>query len=122
MVTSVTSWGRNGVADWLIQRVSAVIMLAWLVVLAIFFATHSDPGHAEWRALFSGDIFKAFSLLSLLALCAHSWVGLWSISTDYLTVRALGPKGTALRLLFQAICGAIMLFYLLWGANLLWGA
>ena len=121
MVTSITNWGRSGLADWMVQRVSAVVMLVWMAVLGGFFAVHGDPGHADWRALFDNTAFKVFSLLTLLSLCAHSWIGLWSVSTDYLTVRALGPKGTALRLLFQLSCALVTLSYLLWGVHLLWG-
>ena len=122
MVASVTNWGHSGVADWLIQRIGAVVMLVWMVALAAFFlSTNGEPGHADWRALFDHPVFKVFSLLTMLMLCAHSWVGLWSISTDYLTVRALGPKGTALRLAFQALCGLTTFFYLFWAVHILWG-
>ena len=31
MVTSVTSLGRNGLYDWLIQRVSAVVIAVYVI-------------------------------------------------------------------------------------------
>ena len=33
MVTSVTSFSRNGVSDWLVQRVSAVLLGVYFVGL-----------------------------------------------------------------------------------------
>jgi hypothetical protein len=36
---------------------------------------------------------KVFTLMAALSLAAHSWIGLWSVFTDYLTERMLGPKG-----------------------------
>ncbi|HAN68665.1 MAG TPA: succinate dehydrogenase, hydrophobic membrane anchor protein, partial [Halieaceae bacterium] len=44
MVTAVTSFGRSGTADWLVQRVSGVILLAyflfigWVVVSGVDYA------------------------------------------------------------------------------------
>ena len=40
---------------------------------------------------------KVFTLMAALSLAAHSWIGLWSVFTDYLTERMLGPKGNAIR-------------------------
>ena len=34
MVTTVTSMGRSGLYDWLMQRVSAVILLAYFLFIA----------------------------------------------------------------------------------------
>jgi succinate dehydrogenase / fumarate reductase membrane anchor subunit len=36
MVTSVTSFGRSGLYDWLIQRVGGVIMAAYVVFIAVY--------------------------------------------------------------------------------------
>ena len=55
MVTTVTSLGRSGLHDWVLQRLSAVIMLAYVVYLGYFFATTPEitllHGKACSRAL-----------------------------------------------------------------------
>ena len=33
MVTSVTSFGRSGLSDWLVQRISGVVLLTYLIVI-----------------------------------------------------------------------------------------
>ena len=38
MVTAVTSFGRSGVSDWLVQRVSAVILLAYFLFIGVTLA------------------------------------------------------------------------------------
>ena len=40
MVTTVTSLGRSGLSDWMIQRISAWVMTAYLCfIVAILLAT-----------------------------------------------------------------------------------
>jgi succinate dehydrogenase / fumarate reductase membrane anchor subunit len=64
---------------------------------------------------------RIFSLLALVALGAHAWVGMWTIATDYLTPMAFGKSATAVRFLFQAVCGVAMFAYFVWGVQILWG-
>ncbi len=120
-MNSATNLGRNGTADWIIQRVSAVVLLAYTVFLVAYLACHPDISHAEWKALFSGTCVRLFSLAAVLSLVAHGWVGMWGIATDYLTERMLGAKGTALRWLFLLGCALFCFVYLFWGIQILWG-
>ncbi len=120
MVTNVTSLGRNGLYDWLIQRVSAVVMLAYMLFLAWAVMTTPDMQFADWRGLFAGTGMKIFSLVALLSLCAHAWIGMWTVSTDYLTPRFVGGSATALRLLFQMACLLVLIVYFIWCVRILW--
>lgn len=121
MVTAVTSFGRNGLSDWLIQRVTALILLAYtlFIVGVVFFGP--QLGYAEWKSLFAQTWVRIFSLAALISTAAHAWIGLWSVSTDYLTARLLGPKGNVLRLFFQAFAAIVLFTYLVWGVQILWG-
>lgn len=119
MVTSVTSMGRSGLYDWLMQRVSAVILLAYFLFLASVLLGGVD--YASWKALYSQTWMRIFSLLALLSLGIHAWVGLWVVFTDYLTQRLLGPRGDVLRFLAQAGCAIVMFSYVVWGIQILWG-
>lgn len=120
MVTSVTSLGRNGLYDWLVQRVSAVVLLVWIAYLAFFVATSSPLTHAIWQQLFAQTWMRIFTLAAVLALCAHAWIGMWTISTDYFTTTLLGSKATTVRLLFQVVTLMVLLVYLLWSVQILW--
>lgn len=121
MVTSVTNFGRSGLSDWLLQRATAVVLLAYFVFLAGFLVCTPDLSYEAWKALFACNAMKIFSLLALFSLVAHAWIGLWSVSTDYLTERAIGSKATAIRLLFQGGYTALAFVYLIWGVQILWG-
>jgi succinate dehydrogenase / fumarate reductase membrane anchor subunit len=111
--------GRSGLYDWLMQRVSAVVLFAYFVFLA--FVLLGGVDYAEWKELYSQTWMRIFSLLALLSLGIHAWVGLWAVFTDYLTERLMGTTGNVLRFAAQAVSALIMFTYLVWGIQILWG-
>jgi len=121
MVRNVMNLSRNGLSDWVIQRVSAVILGIYFVGLLGFMVMTPDLGYAEWHALFSTTWMRIASLAALLALCAHAWIGMWTVATDYLNNYMIGSKGTVIRFLFQAACVLLIFIYLVWGIQILWG-
>ncbi len=121
MVTSITNFGRSGVSDWLIQRASAIVLVAYTLFIFGFLWLHPDLTFQDWQAFFANSGVKIFSLLALLSLCAHAWIGLWCVTTDYITTRLLGAKATALRLAVQSVCALVTFIYFVWGVQILWG-
>lgn len=121
MVTAVTSFGRSGLYDWLIQRVSAVVLAAYTIFMVAFIVLTPDLGFEQWKALFSTLWMRVFSLIALISVIAHAWIGLWSVLTDYLTARMMGGKATVLRILAQMVLGVVAVTYAVWGIEILWG-
>ena len=121
MVTAVTNLGRSGMYDWLVQRATAVILLAYVLCIAGFMLSNPDFGYAEWRAYMSTNFMRIFSLLALLSMVAHAWIGLWQVTTDYFIERQIGPKAIFIRLVIQTVCGVTAFAYLVWGVQVLWG-
>lgn len=121
MVTAVTSFGRSGLYDWLIQRVSAVVMAAYVIFIAGFIISTPELQYDVWKALFSQLWMRVFSLITLLSIAAHAWIGLWAVLTDYLTTRMMGGKATALRVVAQMVLGLVTVTYVVWGLEILWG-
>lgn len=121
MVINVTNFSRSGLYDWMAQRVSAVILAVYTLFLLGYLFFSSDLTYSEWQSLFSSTGMRVFSLLALVALSVHAWVGMWTISTDYLTPMALGKLATVVRFLFQAACGIAMFAFFVWGVQILWG-
>lgn len=127
MVTSVTNLGRSGLSDWLVQRVTAVVLLAYTVFLVVvIFGCSLD--YQAWVGLFSHTAVKVFSLAAILSLAMHAWIGLWGVSTDYLieyvlTIKlgpAIGSKANLLRWAFQAASAIVLFTYVVWGIQILW--
>lgn len=121
MVSQVTSFGRNGVSDWLIQRVSAVILLIYSVVVVALVLPESQVTYEFWLGLFSRPWMQIFTLIALLATCAHAWIGMWTVGTDYLRIHTMGSGANGVRFVYQMICMLILLVYLIWGIKILWG-
>ena len=78
-------------------------LAAYFIFLIGYLVANPGIGYEQWHGLFSHNAMRIFSLLALVALGAHAWVGMWTISTDYLTPMALGKSATAVRFLFQAV-------------------
>jgi len=121
MVTTVTNLGRSGLSDWLFQRISALCMTAYLIFLVAYFYTNPDLSYQQWLSLHSSLPMRIFSLLTILSIAGHAWIGMWCVLTDYVTVRLIGPKATAIRMTLQLIMIAITLLYVVWAIDILWG-
>lgn len=114
MVTNITNFSRSGLADWLLQRVTAVILLAYSLFMVGFFLVNPNLDYQSWTGLFQCTWMRIFSMLALLSIAAHAWIGLWTVATDYIK-----PTGT--RLVFQLIVILALFAFVVWGVQVLWG-
>jgi succinate dehydrogenase membrane anchor subunit len=103
-----------GVGDWLLQRLTGVVMALYTMVVFIGVLVVPPHTYADWKTLFSPALFRVATLLFFAALLYHAWVGMRDILMDYL-------RATGLRLAVQAAVGLVLLFYLIWSASILWG-
>jgi succinate dehydrogenase / fumarate reductase membrane anchor subunit len=113
MAISTTNLSRNGLRDWLIQRFSAIIMTAYAVYLFVYFLNNSPVNYIKWHLLFSTEWFRFFTLLTLISLMLHAWVGIWTVFTDYI-------KCAKLRLILQTLVIIALLGCMVWGIQILW--
>ncbi len=121
MVTNVTNLSRSGLYDWMVQRVTAIVLASYFLFMLGYLFFCSDITYTQWSELHSQTWMRIFSLLALFSLGAHAWVGMWTISTDYLTEMAFGKSAMVIRFIFQALCGVTMFTYMVWGIQILWG-
>ncbi len=121
MRNSATSFSRSGVSDWVVQRVSAYILGAYFLFIVGYLLCSKGVYFSDWYALMSSTGMRIFTLLAILALAAHAWVGLWTVFTDYVTERQMGPKATVIRLILQVGMALFIFVYVVWGIQILWG-
>lgn len=114
MVTNVTSFGRSGLYDWMVQRVTAVIMLAYTLFIVGYLLSHPNLDFSQWQALFENLAMRIFTLLVVVSFAAHAWIGLWCVTTDYIPM-------TGLRFVVQAGTGLITFIYVAWAVQIIWG-
>ncbi len=113
-LTNITSLTGNGLRDWLLQRVTSLVMLLYIVFLLGFFVTHATVDYALWQGLLSHTSMRVFSTLFLLSLVWHAWIGMWTIITDYI-------KPLVLRLSAQILIIIGLLLCFIWGIAIFWG-
>lgn len=120
MVRAVTSFGRSGLSDFLLQRVSGVVIAAYFFFVVGWLLTHRGVDYSTWLSLHQLTSMRIFNTAALLSVVAHAWIGIWVVLTDYVTVRLLGDKATALRLSFEIIAIGVLIAYTLWGLAIVW--
>ena len=119
MVTNVTSLGRSGLSDFVLQRVSAVILAAYALCITGFFVV-TDVDHASLVGFFSTSAMTVFTTLAVVSFAVHAWIGMWTIGTDYIQVHHVGGIATVLRIVYQFACLAIIFLFLLWTLSTVW--
>lgn len=120
-VTNVTSFGRSGLSDWVVQRASGVVLTVYLLVIAAYLLLTPEVDYASWKELHSGLCMRLLTVFAVLSLAAHAWIGMWGVLTDYVTVRLMGPKATLLRVFLQLGMIAVIFVYVVWTVAILWG-
>lgn len=121
MRNSATSFSRSGLSDWLVQRVSAYILGAYFLFIIGYLLCPAHSGYQDWHAFMLCPCVRIFSLLAILALAAHAWVGMWTVFTDYVTEGHMGPQASVLRLVLQVGMVLVIFVYVVWGIQILWG-
>jgi succinate dehydrogenase / fumarate reductase membrane anchor subunit len=103
-----------GLADWLAQRLTAAVMIAYTLFAFGILLWHGGLDHAAWKALFANQFFRVATFLFMLALIYHAWVGMRNITMDYV-------KPLAVRLPLQGAIIAALVAYAGWTIGILWG-
>ena len=103
-----------GLRPWLLQRLTAVIMGIYTVVLLACLLVQPPASQADLRAMFAGPFFRVATMLFVAALLYHAWVGVRDVLMDYV-------KPVWVRLGLQFAVAFVLFGYLIWSASILWG-
>jgi len=114
MVNRVVTGAHYGLRDWLIQRITAVVMSAYCLVLSSYLLLAAHPDYDLWTALFSSEVVRTFTLLFLISLFYHAWIGVRDIVMDYV-------KPAGVRLVIHVLVILALLLYVIWSVQILWG-
>ena len=115
MVRRILVGAHYGFKDWLVQRLSAVAMAVYTLVLLAILWYQGAIDYDFWQALFANSAFRVATLLFGLAIFWHAWIGMRDIWMDYI-------KPTALRLALEMLTVVVLLAYAAWLVDILWGA
>lgn len=113
MVGRIVVGAHYGLKDWLVQRISAVVMALYTLLWLAIALGRGGIDYPLWQELFANGAFRVATALFWLALLWHAWVGMRDIWMDYV-------KPAALRLTVETLTALTLLGYAAWMIDLLW--
>ena len=102
-----------GVGGYLMQRLTAVVLTAFLLLLVIRAFAAGDLDYEGWATLFVPLWMKIVTLVAMLALAYHAWIGVRDIWMDYV-------KPTWVRLSLQTLTVLWLACCAVWSVQILW--
>lgn len=99
--------------SWLAQRITALIIALYSVVVLVMFATGRPLSYGVLREVFSHGWMRVATLLFAVAVAWHAWVGVRDILMDY-------ARPESLRLALHVASILLLLAYLGWTVQILW--
>jgi succinate dehydrogenase / fumarate reductase, membrane anchor subunit len=102
-----------GFRDWLAQRVTAVLMALFTVVLLLQVILGGPMGYDKWAGIFAAQWMKVFTFVVIVSLLYHAWVGMRDIWMDYI-------KSVSLKLTLQVFTIVWLVGCAGWAIQVLW--
>ncbi len=79
-----------GMRDWLSQRITAVLMALFTIVLLAQVLFGGPLDYYRWSSIFASQWMKVLTFVVIVSLAWHAWVGVRDILMDY--VKPVGPR------------------------------
>lgn len=108
------SGSMKGLREWTLQRISAVFMAVYIVLMFAYLASHPHLTYAVWHHLFTVFWVQVPTIIFLVCLMVHAWIGLWTIFTDYI-------KCACIRAILEWLVILALAVYFVWGVQIVWG-
>ena len=102
-----------GSRDWLSQRVTAVLMALFTLVLVVQVLMPGAMGYYKWAGIFAAQWMKTLTFCVIIALLYHVWVGMREIWMDYV-------KPVGLRLVLNTFSLVWLVACAGWAIQVLW--
>ena len=102
-----------GLRDWLSQRVTAVLMALFTLLLLVQVLMPGPLGYDKWAGIFAAQWLKVLSFVVFVALAWHAWVGMRDIWMDYV-------KPVGARLVLQVATLVWLVGCTGWAVQVLW--
>lgn len=109
----IVTGAHYGLRDWLAQRITAVLMALFTVVLLVQVLTASSLDYYSWAGIFAHQWMKTLTFVVIVSLAYHAWVGVRDIWMDYV-------KPVAVRLSLQVFTLVWLVGCAGWAIQVLW--
>ena len=107
-----------GTMDYIAQRLTAIILAVYTLVLLIGILTMSGFTYQGWKGLFTFTVFmvpvgQILASLAMISLAWHAWIGIRDIWMDYI-------KPVGLRLFLMVLTVLWLVGSVVYFINTLW--
>lgn len=102
-----------GLKDWLAQRITAVVMAAYTLMLVVAVFCGVAQSQVAWREFMAHGLVRFLTFLFIVSLCYHAWIGVRDIWMDYI-------KPTGIRLLLHVLTILALVGYAGWAIQIIW--
>lgn len=113
MVNREVVGAHYGLRDWLAQRLTAIVMTLYTLMFMVVVLRAPGFDYAGWRGVFAPQWMKLATLLFLVSLFLHAWIGVRNIVMDYV-------KSGGLRLALYMLAIAWLVACTGWSVQILW--
>ena len=113
MVDRVVTGAHYGLRDWLVQRVTALVIGSCAILFVGALLVCTPTTHEDWRALFAPQWMRLVSFVFFVSLFWHAWIGMRDIVMDYV-------KPVSVRLGLHVAIVLLLVAYMAWAAQILW--
>ena len=109
----IVTGAHYGLRDWLAQRITALVMAIYSVIVVVVLLTGNPITYGVWRELFTQGWMRVATLLFIASLAWHAWVGVRDILMDYIQLAGL-------RLALEVLVLLTIAAYVGWTIQVLW--
>lgn len=102
-----------GIKDWLAQRITAVLMAIYTLVIFAAVLAGAASSHDAWRGFMAHGVVRSVTFLFIISLGYHAWVGVRDIWMDYI-------KPTSVRILLHVLTLLVLIGYVGWAIQIIW--
>jgi succinate dehydrogenase / fumarate reductase, membrane anchor subunit len=113
MVIQLLTSKYPGMRLWLSQRITALVMALYTVLLILMLVIQQPSGFVAWHAFVSPLWFKLVTFLFFVCLFIHAWLGVADVLKDYVFNKIL-------RKYMQIVVDIALVVYLFWLIFILW--
>lgn len=116
MVKNNLTGAHYGLGTWLLQRLTAIIMLCAMIVflgVIVFLANKANASFVSWQIMFHQTWLRICIQMFFIALILHAWVGIRDIWMDYV-------KSSALKLFLHMMTILWLLMSFIYSIKVIW--
>ena len=113
VVNRVVVGAHYGLGNFIAQRVTALIMAVYSVIMLVVLMRGRPLSYAAWKDLFTQGWMRVATLLFAVSLAWHAWIGIKEILIDY-------ARPDSLRFALHVVFALTIACYLGWTVQILW--